>query len=107
MASLKAKVSFPASILEARGLVKLGRLSGEDLDLYSWWSSLAAKLAVSGRMDLVTDMDTDAKREMIQNTFGMPFNLFYLSCIILIFHNTEVRRFAYSGIRREDYEVTS
>ena len=47
MASLKVKVSFPASMLEARGLVKLGRLSREDLYLYSWWSILDPKLAVS------------------------------------------------------------
>ena len=62
-------------MLYARGLVKFGRLSGEDLDLYSLWSSLAAKIAVSGRINLVTDMSTDAKREMRLNTFGMLFKL--------------------------------
>ena len=75
MESLKLKVSFTSSMLEDRGLVNLGRFSGEDLDLSSWWSSLAVKLAVSGRMNLVADMATDAKREMRPNTFGMTFFL--------------------------------
>ena len=48
MASLKVKVSFPASMLESRGLVKLGIFYGEDLAISSWWGSLAAKIAVSG-----------------------------------------------------------
>ena len=64
-------------MLETRGLFKLGRLSGEDLALSSWWSSLAAKFAISGRMDLVEVMATDAKRAMIPKFFGMPL----LSCI--------------------------
>ena len=62
MDSLKVKVSLPASILEARGLVKLGRLYEEDLDLSSWWSSLTAKFSFSGIMNLVADMTIDAKR---------------------------------------------
>ena len=62
-------------MFETRGLAKLGRLSGEDLDLSSWWRSLAAKFSVSGRINLVTDMSTDAKREMRLNTFGMLFKL--------------------------------
>ena len=74
---MKIKVSFPYYILEAMGLVKLVRLSVENLDLSSWWSSLAAKLAVSGRMELVIDMATDAKREIMPNTFGMEFHFLY------------------------------
>ena len=35
------KVSLSASILEDGGLVKLGRLSGEDIYFSSWWSRLA------------------------------------------------------------------
>ena len=73
MESSKLKVSFSSSMLEARGLVNLGRFSGEDLDLSSWWSSLAVKLDVSGIMNLVEDMATDAKREMRPNNFGMLF----------------------------------
>ena len=76
---MKAKVSFPIYMLEYRELLKLGRLYGEDLSLISWWISLAAKLAVSGRMELVTDMATDAKRTMLPNTFVMPLSLLYLS----------------------------
>ena len=74
---MKMEVSFPDSMLEARGVVKLGRLSGEELALYSWWSSLAAKIAVSGRMNLVLDMATDTKRAMSPNNFVMPFVFFF------------------------------
>ena len=59
MASLKVKVS---SIMDTRGLVKLVRLSVEDLDLSSWESRLAEKLAVYGIMALVTDMAAYTKR---------------------------------------------
>ena len=59
---MKTKVSFYASMLEFIELVNLGRFIGEDLDLSSWWSSLAGKLTVSGRMYLVADMATDANR---------------------------------------------
>ena len=62
MDSLKVKVSFTSSMFYARGLVKLGRLSGEDLDFYSLWISLAAKLVVDGRMDLLSDMSTYVKK---------------------------------------------
>ena len=62
VASLKVKLSFPVSVLEASRLVKLGRLSGKDLDLSSWWSSLVEKLAVSEIMYLVAYIATDAKR---------------------------------------------
>ena len=64
-------------MFETRGLVNLGRFSAEDLDLYSLWISLAAKLAVSRRMDLVEDMATHAKRETRPNTLGMPFSFLY------------------------------
>ena len=70
---------FTSSILENRGLVKLGRFSGEDLALSSWWSSLATKLAVSGIMDLVVDMEIYVKRPMRPNNLVLPFHLFFLS----------------------------
>ena len=60
-------------MMESRGLVKLGILSGEDLDIYSWWSSLDEKLAVSERMNLVVDMATYAKKSMRTNILGIPF----------------------------------
>ena len=66
-------------MMEARRLEKLGLLSGEDLYLSSWWSILAAKLSVYGRMDLVADMAIYAKRVMRPNTFDITFPLFYLS----------------------------
>ena len=56
MASLNVKLSFPTSMLEAGGLVKLGRFFVEYLDLSSWWSRFSAKLAVYAIMDLVVDM---------------------------------------------------
>ena len=59
---MKVKVSFTSYMLEDMGVVKLGRLSGEDLDISSWWSRMDAKLDVSGRIDLVVDMATDVKR---------------------------------------------
>ena len=106
VASLKLKILFTASILEARGLVKLGRLFVDDLALSSWWISLSTKFDVSGIMDLVEDMATYAKRAMRPNNFGIPFSLFYLSWIIFLRVNPEVRRFTYSGIRRKDCEGT-
>ena len=51
MASLKAKLSFSSSIFEIMGLIKLGIFYGDDLDLSSWWSGLAGKLAVYRRME--------------------------------------------------------
>ena len=89
------------------GLVNLGRFSGEDLAISSWWRILASKLAVSGRMYLVAAMAKYAKRAMRPNKFGMTFSLLSLSLIILIRLNPEVRRFAYYGISREDCEGTS
>ena len=62
MAYFNVKVSFTSSVFDTRGLVKLGVSYGEDLVLSSWWSSLASKISVSGRMDLVVYMATDAKR---------------------------------------------
>ena len=53
--------------------MKLWRFSGEDLALSSWWSILDAKLAVSGRMDLMEDIAGDENREMRSNTFGMTY----------------------------------
>ena len=55
----------------------MGILSGKDLALSSWWISLAAKLAVSGRMDLVADTTTYEKREMRPKTLGMSSLFFY------------------------------
>ena len=75
MAYFKVKVLFPASMFEARRLVKLGRFSGHELALPSWWSILSEKLAVSGIMDLVADMSTDVKREISPNTLVIPFPL--------------------------------
>ena len=79
MDSLKANVSFTSSMFDTRGLVKLGILSGEYLALYSWCSILSAKLSVSIRMDLVSDMTTDANIAMRPNTLGMTFTFLYLS----------------------------
>ena len=107
MAYFKVKVSFPASMLEARWLVKLGILSGEYLLIFSWWISVAEKLALSGRIDLVEYMATDTKKEMSQNTFGMPFLFLSFSCIILLRLNTEIQRFSYYGSRWEGCEGTS
>ena len=76
---LEVNLSYPASILEARGLVKLGRFSGDYLALSSWWITLAEKLAVSGKMDLVEDIATDANRERRSKTLGIPSLIFSLS----------------------------
>ena len=79
MAYLKLKVSFPASIMESRGLLNLGRFSVEELALSSWWSILAEKLYVYGIMYLVAYMAKDVNRAMRQNIFGMTFHLLSLS----------------------------
>ena len=76
---LKVRVSFPASTLEAMGLVKLGRLSGEDLALYSWWRSWSTKIDVYGIIDFVAYVATYTKRATMLNNFGIPFYLLYLS----------------------------
>ena len=65
--------------METRELMKLGRFYEDNLALSSWFIILAAKLAVSGRMDLVSDMATYAKMAMRTNTSGMNFP----SCIYL------------------------
>ena len=91
-------------MFEARGLAKLGGLPGDNLVLSSWWNVLAEKLDDSVIMDLVEDMATDAKRKMRPNTFGMPFTFLYFSLSIILLLNSEMWRFAYYGIRREDYE---
>ena len=76
MDSLKVKVSFPAYISGFRGLVKLGKLSGEELALSSWWIKLAEKIVFSVITYLVVDMDADAKRSMRPKTLG-PLSLFF------------------------------
>ena len=76
------------------------------MDLSSWWSRLAANLAVYGRIDFVSDIDTDAKRAMRPNTFGIPFPFLPFSRNILLCLNTENRRFLYFGIRWEECEGT-
>ena len=79
MATLKVKVSFTDSMLETRGLLKFGGLFGEDLYLSSCWSSLAARIDISGRIDLVAEMATDEKRIMRSNNFCVPSPLLYFS----------------------------
>ena len=74
---LKLKISCNSSILDTRGLLKLGILSGDYLALSLWLISLAAKLAVYGRIDLVEVIAIYAKGATSQNIFGMPI----LSCI--------------------------
>ena len=76
---LRVKLLFPDFMLEVRGLVKLGRFSGEYLDISSWWSSLHVKLSVSVIMRLVEDMATDAKRASRPNTLGLTSLLLSLS----------------------------
>ena len=66
-------------MLETRGLLKLGRLSGEDLDISSWWIILSVKRAVYGIIDLVSDTATYARMVMSPNTFGIPFTFLYFS----------------------------
>ena len=74
---LNVKLYFPVSMLEARGLVKFGRFSEEELALYSFCISLDAKLAVSGILGLVADMVTYAKKKLRPNTFVMQFIFFF------------------------------
>ena len=50
---LNVGVLFPSYMCDTRGLLKLGRFSGEYLALSSLWKRLSARLVVSGRMDLV------------------------------------------------------
>ena len=59
---LRVKVYIPDYVLEIRGMVKLGRLSGEDLDISSWCISLSEKLFVYGSINLVEDMSAYSKR---------------------------------------------
>ena len=59
---LQEKVSFPDYMFDIKRLVKLGRLSGDNLDISSWWIILDEKLTVSGRMHIVAYTGTDTKR---------------------------------------------
>ena len=68
---------FPASMFEVGGLGKLGGFFVEELDILSWYSSLDTKLAISGVMELVEEMDTDANREII--TMGLSVTYLFLS----------------------------
>ena len=67
---------------------------------------MVAKLAFSGRMELVAEMATDMKREMRPKTLSIPFTFLYLSCTLLLDLNPEIRRLKYSGIRRYYCEGT-
>ena len=58
-------------------------------------------------MDLVTDMDSDVKKAMRPNVFGITFCPSHLSWIIFHCLNPEVRSFTYSVMMRKDYEGTS
>ena len=69
-------------MMEASGLMKLGRFSGEDLALSSCWISLAEKLTVYGRMYLVADMAKDVKMEIRSNILVCLFP----SCLYLEFY---------------------
>ena len=73
------KLSFSSSVFDTRGLVKLGRLSGDYLTLSSCWISLTKKLAIYERMDLVAEMVTYLKRTMRPNTLGMISHFLSLS----------------------------
>ena len=66
-------------MFDIKGLVKLGRLSGEDLDLSSWCIILYEKLAVSGIVSLVADVATYAKRAM-RPKFG--YEIYLLICFL-------------------------
>ena len=87
--------------------MKLGRLSGEYLDLSSWWSNLSAKFYVHRIMNFVADMVIHVKRAMRPNILGFPYILFSLSWIIIICLTLKKRRFKYYGIKRGDCEGTS
>ena len=65
--------------VDTMGVLQLGIFSGDDLALSSWWSRLYEKLAVSGRLGLVLDKATDAKRGMRPNTLGVSFPFLSLS----------------------------
>ena len=66
-----------------------------------------AKLAVSGSMDLVKDMETDAKRATRPNNLVFPYLFLTLSQTLFILLSTEIQRFEYSEISLEDCEVRS
>ena len=91
--SLKVKVSFPSSMFDTMGVLQLGIFSGDDLALSSWWSRLYEKLAVSGRLGLVLDKATDAKREMRPNTLGVSFPFLSLSWKKNLILSPEIQRF--------------
>ena len=91
-------------MFDTMGVVKLGIFYGEDLAHSSWWSILDENLSVYGRMNLVVDMDTYAKRSMRPKNLDMPFPFLSLSWIILLHLSHEIRRLSYYSIRLEDCE---
>ena len=87
MDSLKAKLSFTASMLESSGLLKLGRFSGEELALSSWRISLYVKITIMGRMDLAADMAKDVKKDIRSKTWACHISSYIfteLFCLALV-----------------------
>ena len=58
--------------------MKLKRLSGEDLDLSSCCSSLSAKIAVSGSINLVTDISIYEKGAISSNHLDFSYIFLFL-----------------------------
>ena len=58
--------------------MNLVRFTREDFSIYLWWSILDAKLAVSCIINLVVDISTDTKREIIPNTLGFPYLFLFI-----------------------------
>ena len=84
-------------MLKAKRLKNLDRLYSEYIDLFSWWSISAEKLAVTMSIDLVTDIANGAKGSTIPNTlnFLLPFLSLSWTCLSLL--SNEVQIFVYSG----------
>ena len=89
LATFKANISFPVSMLEDRGLTKLEILSGEDMDFSLWWNSLDTKIPVSSSVELVEYMGIDAKIQL----FWIPWNLHLLSCLFRLVPAQDVHFF--------------
>ena len=70
MDSLNVKLIFTASVLEVRGLVKLGMFYVDYLAVSSWYIRLPEKLSIFVIMELVEVMATYAKRAISPNKLG-------------------------------------
>ena len=75
--SIEGEGIIPCLYVGNHVITEVGYIVWRGLGFFLWWSSLAAKLAVSVIMYLAADMATDVKGKKRPNNFVMTFPIFY------------------------------